>query len=122
MYSQLTEDKRLQIWALRKEGKSQSTIAQMLNVHRSTISRELNRNSGPYGYEPQLAQRMAIYRKRFHQQIVERQYEDLLKELLHLGWKREQCHEFILHHNPELSIKQLDTLIDAFLTSNNVPQ
>ncbi len=64
MYKQLTEDKRLQIWAMRKEGKSQSEIARVLAVHRSTVSRELNRNSGPYGYEPQLAQRMAIYRKK----------------------------------------------------------
>lgn len=119
MYKQLTEDKRLQIWALRKEGKTQSEIARLLDVHRSTVSRELNRNSGPYGYEPQLAQRMAIYRKKFHQQIVERQYDELLKELLGLGWNREQCQEFILHHHPELTVEQLDKLLDSLIPAEN---
>lgn len=115
MYTQLTEEKRLQIWALRKEGKSQTDIARVLNVHRSTVSRELVRNSGPYGYEPQLAQRMAIYRKKFHTQIVEKQYDELVNELVEMGWKREQCQEFILHHHPELTIEQIDKLIDDCL-------
>ncbi|WCE31561.1 helix-turn-helix domain-containing protein [Vibrio sp. SCSIO 43137] len=110
MYKQLTEEKRLQIWAMRKEGKSQSEIARLLQVHRSTVSRELNRNSGPYGYEPQLAQRMAIYRKKFHQQVVERQYEELARELLSLDWDREQCLAFVLHHHPELTLDETNAL------------
>lgn len=113
MYHQLTEAKRLHIWAMRKEGKSQSEIARLLGVHRSTVCRELNRNSGPYGYEPQLAQRMAAYRKKFHQQIVEKQYEELLSELVHMGLTRSQCQAFILHHHPELTIEQLDELLDC---------
>lgn len=113
MYHQLTEEKRLQIWAMRKEGKNQAEIAKNLGIHRSTVSRELNRNSGPYGYEPQLAQRMAAYRKKFHQQIVEKQYEDLLFELVHMGLNRDQCQQFILHHHPELTIEQLDELLDS---------
>ena len=64
MYKQLTENNRLQIWALRKEGKNQSDIASQLGINRSTISRELNRNSGPYGYDPLLAQNMAVYFKK----------------------------------------------------------
>lgn len=120
MYKQLTEGKRLQIWALRKEGKSQTEIAHILAVHRSTVSRELARNSGPYGYQPQLAHRMAIYRNKFHKQIVEKQYEELVDELLIIGWNREQCQEFILHHHPELTLKQIDTLIDdAFLANKS---
>ncbi|MDR9829223.1 helix-turn-helix domain-containing protein [Vibrio sp. FNV 38] len=113
MYNQLTEEKRLQIWAMRKEGKNQSEIARQLDIHRSTITRELNRNSGPYGYEPQLAQRMATYRKKFHQQIAEKQYEELLSELVHMGLTRAQCQEFILHHHPELAIEVLDEMLDS---------
>ncbi|WED23592.1 helix-turn-helix domain-containing protein [Vibrio sp. JC009] len=113
MYRQLSEEKRLQIWAMRKEGKNQSDIAKYLNIHRSTVSRELARNSGPYGYEPQLAQRMAAYRKKFHTQIVEKQYEELLDGLIHMGLNKEQCQEFILHHHPEITIEQLNELIDA---------
>ncbi|MDG3086127.1 helix-turn-helix domain-containing protein [Vibrio hannami] len=114
MYRQLTEEKRLQIWAMRKEGKNQSEIARLLDIHRSTISRELNRNSGPYGYEPLLAQQMASYRKKFHQQIVEKQYEELVGELVHMGLSREQCMEFVLHHHPELTIEHLNELLDSF--------
>ena len=119
MYKQLSEEKRLQIWAMRKEGKSQSEIASLLSVHRSTVSRELARNSGPYGYDPQLAQRMAIYRKKFHRQIVERQYEELVEELVSIGWNHEQCQEFILHHHPELTLDQINQLIEACLLAKN---
>ncbi|TCS41144.1 helix-turn-helix domain-containing protein [Reinekea marinisedimentorum] len=111
MYKQLSEEKRFQIWALRKEGKSQIEIAKALKVHRSTVSRELTRNTGPYGYDPKIAQRMAIYRKKFHQQIVGRQYEDLVKELVQIGWSADQCSEFIQHYHPELTPEQIKQLI-----------
>ncbi|MDY0118878.1 MAG: helix-turn-helix domain-containing protein, partial [Bacilli bacterium] len=44
-YKQLTMKKRYQIEALKKEGLSQRAIALNINVHYSTISRELKRNS-----------------------------------------------------------------------------
>jgi IS30 family transposase len=113
MYRQLTKAQRLQIWAMRKEGKNQSKIAKHLNISRSTVSRELNRNSGLYGYDPQLAQGLASYRKKFHQQIVEKQYSELLDELIHMGLNREQCLVFVLHHHPELTIEQLNERLDC---------
>jgi IS30 family transposase len=112
MYKQLTEDNRLQIWALRKEGKNQSKIAKLLDINRSTVSRELSRNSGPYGYDPLLAQKMACYRKKFHQKIVEAQYEELVKELMQMGLDPTQCRQFILHYHPELTLEQLERLIN----------
>ncbi|WP_413282708.1 helix-turn-helix domain-containing protein [Vibrio sp. MA40-2] len=114
VYRQLTEEQRLQIWALRKEGKNQSEIAKSLAIHRSTVSRELNRNSGPYGYEPLFAQKLAAYRKKFHQQIVEKQYTELVDGLVHIGLNREQCQAFVLHHHPELPITQLNELLDTY--------
>ena len=113
MYKQLTEDNRLQIWALRKEGKNQSDIARLLDINRSTISRELNRNSGPYGYDPLLAQKMAFCRKRFQQKIVEEQYAELVEELIQMGLDPTQCRQFILHYHPELTLEQLETLINT---------
>ncbi|MCQ1057662.1 helix-turn-helix domain-containing protein [Photobacterium sp. DNB23_23_1] len=114
MYKQLTEENRLQIWALRKEGKNQSQISRILNIHRSTVSRELARNSGPYGYEPQLANKMARYRKQFHQQVTEKQYEELVIKLNQMGLNKEQCQRFILHYHPELDMEQLENLIVSY--------
>jgi len=45
-YTQLTSEQRYQIYALLKKEHSQSEIAQVVGVHKSTISRELKRNSG----------------------------------------------------------------------------
>ncbi|GEA61609.1 helix-turn-helix domain-containing protein [Vibrio comitans] len=111
MYRQLDEGRRIQIWALRKEGKSQTEIAQHLDIHRSTVSRELNRNSGPYGYEPKLAQSMASYRKKYHQDIIGKEYEELLIELNKQGFNFEKSQAFILHHHPELPVEDVDLLL-----------
>ncbi|QLH45103.1 MAG: helix-turn-helix domain-containing protein [Bacteroidota bacterium] len=43
-YNQLTLAQRYKIEALIKVGKSQSEIAQIIGVHKSTIHRELKRN------------------------------------------------------------------------------
>lgn len=111
MYKQLTEEQRLRIWAMRKEGRSQSEIANILNVHRSTISREINRNSGPYGYEPHMAQQLAQYRKQFHGQIVEHGYDELIDEIKKMGWSTSQCQKFLIQFYPELEIEQINRLL-----------
>lgn len=63
-YSQLTEGQRYQIYALKKTGLSNPKIALELGVHRSTINRELKRNTGQRGYRPKQAHRMAQERKK----------------------------------------------------------
>jgi len=68
-YSQLTQDQRYQIYALLKMGCTPTQIAEIVDVHKSTISRELKRNKGKRGYRPQQAQRMA---KRRHNQAKKR--------------------------------------------------
>jgi len=45
-YSQLTSEQRYQIYALLKNQLSQSEIAATIGVHKSTVSRELRRNTG----------------------------------------------------------------------------
>jgi IS30 family transposase len=54
----LTQNERYQIYVLIKAGHKQREIAQLLNRHPSTISRELARNSGLRGYRPNQAQRL----------------------------------------------------------------
>ena len=46
-YKQLTLEKRYQISALNKLGKNQTFIANEIGVHKSTVCRELSRNSSP---------------------------------------------------------------------------
>ena len=62
-YTQLTQEQRYQIYALWKSGFNQSRIADFVGVHKSTVSRELKRNTGQCGYRPQQAQQMALRRR-----------------------------------------------------------
>lgn len=58
-YSQLTQEQRYHISGLRKAGNSQTSIADAIGVHKSTISREFARNSGERGYRPKQANEIA---------------------------------------------------------------
>lgn len=62
-YTQLTQGKRYQIRALLKAGFSQSQMAFYLEVHKSTISREITRNRGHKGYRPHQAHEKAMARR-----------------------------------------------------------
>ena len=62
-YSQLTYEQRYLIYNLLKIGFTQARIAQLVGVHRSTISRELRRNTGKRGYRFKQAQRIAEQRR-----------------------------------------------------------
>lgn len=62
-YQQLTQEERYQIYAFRKANFNQSQIAQELGVHKSTVSREIKRNSGLRGYRPKQAHTKALYRR-----------------------------------------------------------
>jgi len=61
-YTHLTEDERYQIDDMRREGFNQGEIAKFLNRSPSTLSRELHRNEGAYGWKPRQAQLKAIER------------------------------------------------------------
>ena len=61
-YTQLTQEQRYQIHALLKMGHQQTEIAEYLEVHKSTISRELRRNKGLRGYRPKQAHQKAMSR------------------------------------------------------------
>jgi IS30 family transposase len=57
-YTQLTQGQRYQIYALLKMDHSQTEIAIALGVHKSTISREVRRNSGKRGHRQKKARRL----------------------------------------------------------------
>ena len=52
-YKQITQEERYRIYALLKAGNNQAEITMILNLHKSTISREIQRNTGLRGYRPQ---------------------------------------------------------------------
>jgi transposase, IS30 family len=62
-YRQLTQEQRYRIYALKKTSHSGSEIADVIGVHKSTVSRELRRNRGGPGYRPQQAHKLARERK-----------------------------------------------------------
>ena len=45
-YHQLTQERSYRIYALKKTGHSRTEIAAVIGVHKSTVSRELQRNRG----------------------------------------------------------------------------
>lgn len=63
MFKHLDKKQRYQIYALLKAGNTKKVIARILNVHPSTICRELKRNSGKKGYRPRQANNKAKIRK-----------------------------------------------------------
>ncbi len=63
-YTQLSQVQRYQIAALLKAGQRQKTIASVLEVSISTISRELRRNGSRGGYNPNKAQEKCQLRHR----------------------------------------------------------
>ena len=62
-YRQLTEEDRIEIYAMKQAGKQQNDIAAELGVHPCTISRELVRNAGLRGYRPKQAQQKTLHRR-----------------------------------------------------------
>lgn len=63
-YNQLTYEHRNEIKAYLKLGLKMVFIAHLIGVHKSTICRELKRNSGLRGYRPNQAQHKANSRKK----------------------------------------------------------
>lgn len=63
MASHLTLQEREFLYRLKKQGRTKAEIAELMGRDRSTIYRELQRNSGQRGYRPKQAQRLADERR-----------------------------------------------------------
>ena len=63
IYTQLTSEQRYQIYALLKAEHTLTFIAEIIGKHKSTICREIARNSGGRGYRSIQAQRLCDQRK-----------------------------------------------------------
>jgi IS30 family transposase len=89
-YHQLTREQRYQIRALLRTGQRPAEIARVIGVHRSTISRELRRNTGLLGYQPAEAQaRTRARRHTGHGRIAPPVWAQV-ERLLRQDWSPEQ--------------------------------
>jgi len=92
-YQHLTLILRSQISCLRARGLSLSQIALELKIHKSTVSRELKRNSVNAQYSPQIAQNAGDKRRSkasSRPKALKENVLKLVKEKLHLQWSPEQ--------------------------------
>ena len=93
-YRHLTYDKRCQIYALLKSGCAKTEIAQLIGVHRSTITKELKRNTGRKGYRYKQAQEKASARRAAASGAPRKMKPGLVREieekLTHEQWSPDQ--------------------------------
>jgi transposase, IS30 family len=90
-YTHLTQEQRYQISALLKGKIPQTRIAQIIGVHKSTISREVRRNRCTSRYFPAQAQRLALDRRRDKSVVrICTQTWALVEEKLREKWSPEQ--------------------------------
>jgi IS30 family transposase len=63
-YKQLTQEQRYQIYALLKTKNNMAKIAEVIGIHKSTVSREISRNMSRRGYRPKRAHEMAMKKRK----------------------------------------------------------
>jgi IS30 family transposase len=73
-----------------KAGHIQTEIARLINVHKSTISRELRRNRGMKGYRPKQAHQFSLNRRKKTKYRIEASTWTLIETLLRKDWSPEQ--------------------------------
>jgi IS30 family transposase len=90
-YTQLAHKQRYQIELLKKTGHNQTESAALIGCHKSTISRELRRNSGSKGYYSKLAIVAARARqRRGHGLRIKAQTWQTVEKHLREDWSPEQ--------------------------------
>ena len=89
-YKQLTSGQRYQISVLKRIGSSPTEIAKELEVHKSTIHRELTRNTGERGYRPKQADEKAMSRRSKAKPRIEADEWKVVEEKLCQDWSPEQ--------------------------------
>lgn len=91
-YKQLTSEQRYQISVLKKIGYGPTEIAKELEVHKSTISRELRRNTGERGYRPKQANEKALERRvqATSKKRISAETWEVVEEKVRQDWSPEQ--------------------------------
>jgi transposase, IS30 family len=93
MARHFTAEEREFLWRLRRKGKSNAEIAELMGRNRSTIYREVDRNSGRRGYRPKQAQRLANDRRlacRRPHKLSDPELYDYVQQRLEKYWSPDQ--------------------------------
>ena len=98
-YTQLTQEQRYQIYALLKMGHNRTEIAEVIEAHKSTVSRELRRNCGLRGYRPKQAHCKALNRQNHSQARIMPEIWQLIEAKLRLEWSPEQVSGWLHRHH-----------------------
>ncbi len=111
-YTHLTQAQRYQISALLQTETCISEIARIIGCHKSTISREIKRNTGGRGYRHKQAHGFATNRRAnnsakitpfgwsYIEHLLSKHYspEQITGRLQLLGWQNAPSHESIYHY------------------------
>lgn len=91
-YRQLTLELRYQIYALLKAKHSKTEVAQIIGVHKSTMTREFQRNMSKRGYRPDFAHRQALQRRanKSKSRIEQETWTEVEDKLSNEQWSPEQ--------------------------------
>ncbi len=104
-YKQLTFEQRIEVYILLKSGFDQTKIAKLIGVSKSTVSRELRRNTGFKGYRPYQANQRAVARRQNADKHVRftDEVKANVKRYLEQDWSPEQISGW-LHKNNKPSV------------------
>jgi len=99
-YTQLTQEQRYHISALQKAGHPQINIAGIVGVHKSTISREIARNSGERGYRPKQAHEFATEKRHNAEKHITftPELQEMVTQKIMLDWSPEQISGYFELH------------------------
>ena len=115
MYKQLTREQRYTIYILLQKKTSKKEIAEAINVHPSTITRELARNSGTNGkYNWETAEQNAKYhkkRKPGNHAVKSDVKEKALKYLKEEQWSPVQISGYLAKNNQYISHETIYRII-----------
>lgn len=96
-YSQLTQEQRYHISGLLKAGNTQTSIAEAVGVHKSTISRETRRNRGEKGYRPKQAHQFALDNRQQAEKHIKftPELQQIVTEKILLDWSPDQISGYL---------------------------
>ncbi len=97
-YHHLAYEQRCQIYILKQRGDSNAQIAKELRIHRSTVYRELEKNTGKRGYRSKQADNKSKERRKqasSRKHKMTKELIELIEEKLSLQWSPEQISGWI---------------------------